>query len=100
MSYKFLDILKGGVYEVLNINEPLKESRIKNACNHCFAFHNEKGEITGWCSTKRNGCGCKLDLMGRIENQKCPNMIWYNNVIDTDKLKEFNKENNFTKKKT
>jgi hypothetical protein len=95
MSYKFFDIIKGGVYSVLDINGDLKQNRIDNACSKCFAFHDDEGNMTGWCDSKRSGCSCKLEFKGRIEDQKCPNLIWFNNVIDEDKLKEFNKKNNF-----
>lgn len=98
MPYKFLDILKGGVYEVLNINGKLKDERIKNACSKCYAYHNDKGEETGYCNSKRNGCACKMSWKGRIEDVKCVQGIFYNNVINEDRLEEFNAENNFKKK--
>lgn len=95
MTYNALNIIKGGISSFRNINEGLKEDRIKNACSKCYAYHNENNQPTGWCSSKRNGCGCKMDWKARLEDQKCVAGIWANDTVNLDKLEEFNKQNNF-----
>lgn len=99
MSYKILNIIKGNVYNVLNINEDLRASREDVACKNCFAASRDKeGAYKGWCSKPKNGCGCKMSAKTRLEDQKCSLGIWANDWVNLDKLKQLNKENNFTPK--
>ena len=96
MSYKVLNIIKGNIYNLLNINEDLRASREDVACKNCFAAsRNEKGEYLGWCSTAKNGCGCPVSSKSRVIDEVCPHKIWGNDWVNEDTLDKFNKENNY-----
>lgn len=99
MSYKVLNIIKGTVYNILNLNEGLRASREDVACKNCFAASRDKeGNYSGWCSKAKNSCGCPNGSKTRVESEACPYGIWGSDWINLDKLEELNKEHGFIKK--
>ena len=73
--------------------------REDNACKLCYSASRDKQDnYSGWCSTNKNGCGCPNNSKTRVTDEVCPNKIWGNDWVNTDRLKEYNEENNFTPK--
>ncbi len=86
---KIKHILKGNINVIFGINSELSDYRIENACKKCKVSHNEEGHFTNSCLKRNGGCGCPLRaLTSQTSEEKCAKGIWYDNVIDEDKLNE------------
>lgn len=97
MSYKVINIIKGNVYRLLNINEGLRAEREDQACKNCFAASRDfEGHYSGWCSTAKNSCGCPNGSKTRVADEKCPYNVWGADFVNLDTLEKLNKENNFS----
>ncbi len=87
---KIKHIIQGHVNVILGNNVELSDYRIENACKKCKVSHNKQGEYTNRCLSTNGGCGCPLYALTSLKDgKKCPMGIWYDDVIDFDKLKEF-----------
>ena len=96
--YKALQIFKGNLFDLLNINQGEAKAREEIACSKCFASHTDEGYYTGWCQKAKKGCGCKISAKTTLPDIKCPLGVWANDWIKPDVLEALNKENNFIKK--
>ena len=93
---KVIEILKGNVYRLFDINHNLKDERIEWGCKGCFTATRNDGTYSGWCNLSKGGCLCPVESKARIESEKCPFNIWGNGWLSLDNLDKHNLENNYT----
>lgn len=89
-----LNIIKGHLKEILNLEEELSKSRLA-ICENCPLYKNDSllgiicstqiyvDTLTGKTSTYpkkgyRCGCGCRLDAKTRLKDELCPLNKWNN----------------------
>jgi len=83
-----LRIVQGHWNKLLSRNAELKDFRIKNGCEKCILYRKDK---VGWCSSKKDGgCNCDMGAKATLHDAKCPQLIWYNDAINIEKLEEVN----------
>lgn len=85
-----LDIINGTFKNIFNLNEELKNNRLK-ICYRCPLYSKLLGGIcnnrlwlnvkSGEVSTKKKegfnrGCGCILESKARLSDATCPNGKW------------------------
>lgn len=75
-----INIVTGFWNKALSRNQELKDFRIQNACIKCPLYVND------YCTSKLDGCGCMVSAKATVQNEKCPKMIWYNDVVNLDRL--------------
>jgi hypothetical protein len=88
---KIIEILNGHINVTLGINSELSDYRIENACKKCKVSHNEKGQFTNRCLKENGGCNCILTAKASLPDASCPKKIWFNETIDYDMLKKYEK---------
>ena len=81
-----INIVAGFWNKALSRNQELKDFRIQNACIKCPLY------VKGWCSSSREGCGCLVSAKTTVQQEKCPQGIWSNDWVNTDRLKEIQKK--------